>query len=1056
MAEYLDGQGAQRQNSVRSIASNTSAASGVSLTRRARTRARSKTLTAPSSPRLPTSLPNSPTSELPYLGVSFTQEPPPLIPALDARSRPVPSRSSSPDAVQPPLRDGYMSSGHQADRPLIAFSVEGSAMYQRPAKLSSQTSGMPVLPTATNPQPPPSAFSRDPTLTGVDPSHVNVRDSISTQLSGLSSSVYPPSTSTTSGPDSPLSPRSMVDQEHSYEISSYDPEVGEAEEYDGDDVSYRLRLLVNNSYFLPPAHSKPSLADFAAMENNIQKKPVKPPTPTFFDLFRGKAKSKPPTPTNNQGSGFDPAGPVLRTAADSITTAHALGSQPRSSSQIPRGAPPGARTGRVVVVREKMHDLAVAAKQAEQDMKSRGARRDQDAQGAPNAFNNVIDPTDAVDLPPPSSDYPFAVQASALHGLGVHDSLGAALLADRLPPPQSPGMSSMFDAEDDWRKVLLHQAVHHSLDSMSPDVSFSMMQGPSTPAMASPRPGPSERSPHTPRPPLERRIISNPRFSDTSPPVISRKKSSQSVGAASATKGYTFKKPPSLDTSRPLSQYTPLRSATPSAPLTPLTPAPRKHLITPVYSTSQTEPNAPETQGKSSRTAADGPSRLSMRKTMSSSGVSDAYDSDPRDMLLTPPPLPTPSFSVTSFSEMQSRSRATSQSFSTDHEMPDEDDALMPRHSVAFSAVAGRAGRQSLSEHSQPSPTMSTFHDASADTPDRSSDHSQWRPSVDHNSPSSRDSPVARYSAMSPPPRISSSLAHVALSPPPRFHYQSLQPHPSSSPHTSDVDARSGYSAPLTDDTTLIIHAPEPTTPPLPISQRRGNPPGRLLSLDIPSHHIPVAIHSAPGPSSPTSFFDSLQSQPNAMDDLESSDESDDEDTTCLNPPIPIRDPRTRSMSITPASPRSSSFMRLGNHSTPYVSHTSSPMPRSPLGFKNKPPVGNTPVRAPFFTERSGRGDQSPRTPVSSFDFYRAQQSQQDLTLGASEASPESAKGKTSPLNKRRSTVGPSAMWKRNPKAQESLKKLDGLLLQHMETEKDTIKRIATTARSNIPPEHRW
>jgi hypothetical protein len=31
-----------------------------------------------------------------------------------------------------------------------------------------------------------------------------------------------------------------------------------------DDVSYHLRLLLNNNYFLPPAHSKPSLSDFAS------------------------------------------------------------------------------------------------------------------------------------------------------------------------------------------------------------------------------------------------------------------------------------------------------------------------------------------------------------------------------------------------------------------------------------------------------------------------------------------------------------------------------------------------------------------------------------------------------------------------------------------------------------------------------------------------------------------------------------------------------------------------------------------------------------------------
>jgi hypothetical protein len=39
--------------------------------------------------------------------------------------------------------------------------------------------------------------------------------------------------------------------------------------------------------------------------------------------------------------------------------------------------------------------------------------------------------------------------------------------------------------------------------------------------------------------------------------------------------------------------------------------------------------------------------------------------------------------------------------------------------------------------------------------------------------------------------------------------------------------------------------------------------------------------------------------------------------------------------------------------------------------------------------------------------------------------------------------------WQSSQKAQESLRRLDGMLIQHMETEKDTIRRIATTLQSN-------
>jgi hypothetical protein len=51
----------------------------------------------------------------------------------------------------------------------------------------------------------------------------------------------------------------------------------------------------------------------------------------------------------------------------------------------------------------------------------------------------VIDPTDAVDLPPPSLGYPFVMQSTAMHGLEVQQSVGVADLAANLPPPNSPG-----------------------------------------------------------------------------------------------------------------------------------------------------------------------------------------------------------------------------------------------------------------------------------------------------------------------------------------------------------------------------------------------------------------------------------------------------------------------------------------------------------------------------------------------------------------------------------------------------------------------------------------
>jgi hypothetical protein len=710
-----------------------------------------------------------------------------------------------------------------------------------------------------------------------------------------------------------------------------------------------------------------------------------------------------------------------------------------------------------------MHDLAVAAQQAEHDLKARGVRRDQGSQPGQAPFDNVIDPTDVVDLPPPSAAYPFAVQASALHGLGVQDSVGAAILADRLPPPKSPGMSSS-DADEEWRKALLHQAVHLSLDSTSPDVSsFSAMVGSSSTPLASPRLTPtgvpSRGSTPGAKRLLEQRIINNPRFSDLSPPHLSRKKSDQSQNSESSSKEPLTEHLSPPNTPGPRSSF-PLRADTPSGPVTPLAPAPRRFLINPLHSLSQTElPHSDQQRGSSLVDS----SHASLRKVMSSPMLSDAYESDGRHSLKTPPPLPISSLS--SRSSLQglavapsfetSRERPTtiaSESQFSEDEATDEDD--MPRSSLALSVV--NEGRPSMSSYSQPSPATSAFRDALSFPGQHSAApyHHPPRPSLDQAS-SARDSPVPRYSAMSPPPRISSSLAHVALSPPPRsssLHYRAMQARVSAVTPVSEPEH-----SPLTDDTTLVIVAPEivapePTTPPFPISERRGNPASRQLSLDIPPTAVPVAIHSAPGPSSPTSFFDSIQAQPNAMDDLDSSSESEeDEDISNTRAPTNLYvDPRARLISSI-SEPRPT-LMRLGNHSTPYVGRVSEThRPSLPFGVGDQKPVGNTPVRPSFFRERSGKSDQGHGSPVSSFEFYRTVQQQQQQHRPATSTS-----GPSTVFSKPRSATVGQGEWPPNPKAQESLRKLDGMLIQHMEAEKDTIKRIATTARSHIPPKNKF
>ncbi|KAG6872396.1 hypothetical protein C0995_010094 [Termitomyces sp. Mi166 len=1023
----------QRHASISSVASKSSCASGVSLTRQSRTRKRSRTVTGASSRFETVPKSQAPESFIPYSGDNLIREP---LPPLPLTRRDV--WGAPPRPQRSPLRDtGEVTTkavpvGDEASKALqqdekSSLTVEESQSHHGGAKLTRQTSGMQIRPTASQPEPPLSAFSRNPEITGVDPVAVNLRDSVSTHPSRQSSSAYPPSNSTTSDLDSPPSPQSVIHVNDRYD-ASYEPVVNETQMYDGDDVSYRLQLLVNNNYFLPPAHSKPSAADFAAMEKTVQKKPS---TPTFFERLRGRSKSKPTTPTG-PSPGFDPAGPALRTAADSITSSHLLRPQlPQGSSQFQRSPPPEARTGRVVVVREKMEDVAVAAKKAEQEMKARALRRDQGSQNGRITVTDVIDPTDAVDLPPPSSNYPFAVQASALRGLGVQDSLGAALLADRLPPPQSPGMSSS-DPDDHWRRALLHDAVHHSLDN-TPDTSFSMMMQATSTPLASPLVEPSRapRAPETPSMPLlDQRIISNPRLSDNLPPTIPRKKSSL---VSTSSKSRSKRPGSSKLSSDGSSGVLPLRSATPSEPLTPLTPAPRKHVINLTHSTSRSELDH-HTQFTRSL------SRTRLRRAVSSPGLSDKYGSDARSLAETLPPLPTPTQSFASFSDQENLSRMPSQAFTIerDHESVDGEGTL--RRSFAMSDIEGRPS----SEYSQPSPTMSAFRDAPSDMNGVAVNQVQWRGSVDA-SISTSESPALRYSAMSPPPRISSSVAFFALSPPPRSTSLNYRIRSTPSPQLSEGGRTPEQpSTSLTDDTPLIT-APGPATS-YPLSQRRGGVP---LSLEIPPTDIAVAIHSAPGPSSPTSFFDVIQAQPSAIDDLESSDESDEEEvdvtqSSAIN--SKRSDPYIHPTSATPPTSRPG-LMRLGNHSTPYISHVKGEIPRPSTGIKDKKPIGNIPVRNPFFRERAGKSDSGHGPPVSSLDFFKYAQQKNTTIEGHSSADITS---------ERRPSVGNVPTWKTlNPKAQESLKKLDGMLIQHMATERDTIKRIAASARSNssIPVE---
>ena len=853
--------------------------------------------------------------------------------------------------------------------------------------------------------------------------------------------------------------------------------------YDGDDVAYRLRLLVKNNYFLPPAHMKPSPEDFAASTNA-----KKSPTPTFLDIFRvGKSRSRPTLITSALGSG-----PMLRTTSDTITSPFTLRNHQRALHSPHNMAFPlngSLDRGRVAVVRERVTDIAVAAKQAEQEMKTRNARRDSDrgrrqlqtlVKRQVQDADDVIDPTDAVDIPLPASNYPFAVQASALHGLGVQESVGAAILADRLPP-NSPGMSSAGETDDHWRKVLLQQAVHHSLDNTPDESMFSYAPGTSNPMLATPRVnGELSRSttPGMRAKRLQKHIV-EPQISfqvegismeaqiGKEDPVH---KSEQSQTSTSRSTYKSFLSPDSNDSRR--SSFLPARAITPLANVTPLTPAPRaKEPFSITYSHSHSDL---QHQGSDVHSLISPKAKL--RRSMSTPLFTE-FESMRQQFAITPPLPPVPG---TRRSSQMTQLTVQTHSYETTGEIPsrgsafssqltfDDCDGRIARGSPRLSALGNRCSFLSFSQGSM-SPTTSAFQDALNHAGERSSMSSMRYSSLDESTePDTR----TRSSLASPPPRTSTSNGHNALQPPPRsssFNYSlsSLNRNATSSEPRIEISAASPTKGEW--GSSPYVSSSHHDVRPIP------------FSLDILTSSAEVAIHS-PAPSSPTSFFDTLQTQPNAMDDLDSSDD-DDEATSIVaqsppppsilsvhsSPPTFLVDPRTRANSTISTSPiKPSTMMRLGNFSAPYIGRGHAERLRMlPIRtVDSKKALGYTPTKAQFFSERKsdlGHGKELSTTLIVQ---AQAQAQAQKKNIGLLESPVETSAASSSSsvltglsnIERRRPTtvsravsVSPTSPLRQQftPQRPEALKKFDGMLVQHMEEEKDRIKKIAGAIKSS-------
>ncbi|CAE6416223.1 unnamed protein product [Rhizoctonia solani] len=385
------------------------------------------------------------------------------------------------------------------------------------------------------------------------------RESMITQSSGQTmSSLYPASSSSQTGPDSPPSP--STPSAH----SSMDPVQTPGFAVDADDVSYRLRLLVRNNYFLPPAHSKPNPSELSLLSPVPAVPATKTPSPTFRDLFRvGRprtpSKAGPESPKNTKPPPPCPTvrpSPPVRTATcpAPLSTAPSLREKERR--------------GRVLVIRERIDDLVTAANSAEIDMRAREEdrrRREPPHAGSRPAVTDVIDPTETVDLPA----YQFPVQSSLtpFGGLAPESSIGAAVLADALPPRAE-------DAEDEaWRKALLHKAVGLSMLSIpEPTPPASQRSG-----SVSPRPGSSVRPSPSPRP-SGSRSGSNSALPSPAAAPIGRSivpGSQLSTLPPTSPKSSSGIRSPGFATRSPVSKVRELPIGSGSSPTTSLPPPPR-------------------------------------------------------------------------------------------------------------------------------------------------------------------------------------------------------------------------------------------------------------------------------------------------------------------------------------------------------------------------------------------------------------------------------------------------------------------------------------------------
>lgn len=862
------------------------------------------------------------------------------------------------------------------------------------------------------------------------------QDSGVTQNSSTSSSLYPKSTTTDeSFPSLPSLPSNEISRpviiNVDMEPDSYDEEV---EEMDADDVSFRLRLLMQNNYYLPPAHAKP-FNDYASLET--PKKSPKAASPTFFDLFKvGKKRS---TEKVVQG----PAVPILRTTSDMSTLSGLLcpernvkpAQQPMASNQ-PR---PDPRKGRVVVVRERMEDIEVVAKQVEQDLKLKEAERRMAASERSDIITDqdqYLDPTDSVDLPPTSANNLLAPRASLLGDLSLQGRNDASGLADNLQP-SSPGIWSVDSEEVAWRTALLRAAVDHSL-SNSPVA---------TPSRTPPVRSPNLSAESSSTPPLPTSLLhpaDSPRT--TSPMANLRLRSKASVSSLGQKRDLGQRiitqmidenidvtpSPAEMNevkevASRPSGSTeesgtsnsalgaaeVPVRASSPTVQTLPLLPPPRRTAIPTVSSVPSYDVHEDESADDHEASGL-----LQVEQPALPLRLSDAYEShvglSGAFGELTPPATLNTSVTLANRSgHFKSTESLTSGSRYSDD--PDATAFLTPREGTQAStpqtsrpSISVMTAYRASSDYSESSRTSTEFRDAFDHTPTRGCSS----PSVVNTlgarsrSPSyASDHDHSRTAMLSPPPRVSSSLAHAILPAPPR---------------------------------------------------RRRTDPLPLFVGEEEEYHTPIdqpqEINFAVAGASFIEFFDTVEAQHSGVEDGEEDEEEESGDEN-LSDGSDSNEDSDEDDRITLES-AVSEFLNESSSSAGMVIvdplsgsvHNFARDPKQPLGSFT--PQGN--MSSPQLHQRP---------PTTGHNIASKHHSSIDAPLTQS---PFDAVGKSTRPQTASSRIEdrqPQAVMKEGRSIQEwqedqdrqdkSVRRLDGMLIEHMEREKEVLRRITTTLSKN-------